>query len=350
MIMTAPPTPPTIAGAQVAFLETLIGKSPHTVHTYKTALGRFSQYLAERGIAVELVTPPDLPADVLEAFYIWCVQAYGRAARPTQSTYVAGVRAYFRYLERRGWGPRGTSFEALRAGLREVMGRGAYRTPRVDPALALIVTHVDSLPAPPQGDPQQQRARLELLRDKALIRTLFCTGMRRAEVASLNRADVGDGRLDEALITGKGDKERVVFFDEPALRSIRLYLAARADSYAPLFVRHDNGRPRDPGPGGRRYRLSTQTIWTTVTRYARACEVPATPHAFRHSKASVMLNAGANLSEVQDILGHASPETTKRIYAHYERATLRDAFHRYSVSAEELAARAQKTREGQPLG
>ena len=66
--------------------------------------------------------------------------------------------------------------------------------------------------------------------------------------------------------------------------------------------------------------------------------VPATTHHFRHSKASVLLNRGASLSEVQDILGHASPETTKRIYAHYQTQHLRDAFDRYSASAEELVA------------
>ena len=66
--------------------------------------------------------------------------------------------------------------------------------------------------------------------------------------------------------------------------------------------------------------------------------MPATTHHFRHSKASVLLNRGASLSEVQDILGHASPETTKRIYAHYETQHLRDAFDRYSATPEELIA------------
>jgi site-specific recombinase XerD len=66
--------------------------------------------------------------------------------------------------------------------------------------------------------------------------------------------------------------------------------------------------------------------------------VQASPHHFRHAKASTLLNRGASLSEVQDILGHASPDTTKRIYAHYQVEHLREAFERYSASAEELAA------------
>ena len=168
--------------------------------------------------------------------------------------------------------------------------------------------------------------------------TLFCSGMRREEVSRLDRFDVEDGWADRALITGKGEKERVVFFDEPTQAAIRAYLEARADTLAPLFLRHDNRRGPTAGHGGERWRLSPQSVWAIVKRYARAVGVPATTHHFRHSKASVLLNRGAALSEVQDILGHASPDTTKRIYAHYQTQHLRDAFDRYSASAEELVA------------
>ncbi len=76
-----------------------------------------------------------------------------------------------------------------------------------------------------------------------------------------------------------------------------------------------------------------------VKQYAAAVGVNASPHAFRHDKASVLLNQGAKLSEVQDILGHASPETTKKIYAHYETAHLREAFDRFSVPPEARVGR-----------
>ena len=161
--------------------------------------------------------------------------------------------------------------------------------------------------------------------------------MRRQEVTRLNRQDIQEGQARQALITGKGDKERLVFFDEPALAAIRAYLEARADPHAPLFLRHDLGRGKAPGPGGRRWRLSPKGVWDVVKRHAAAVGVRASTHDFRHAKASVMLNRGAKLSEVQDILGHASPETTKRIYAHYEVSHLRDVFDRFSATAEELA-------------
>jgi site-specific recombinase XerD len=238
-------------------------------------------------------------------------------------------------------------FEELRDNVREVMGRVPYRTPRIDRRLVLIVTHVDGLELP-SADLYGGAARLEVLRDRALVRTLFTTGMRREEAANLTRADVQDGHARQALITGKGSKERLVFFDDLALAAIRAYLEARADRWPSLFLRHDLGRGKQPGPGGRRWRLSPKGVWDVVRRHAATVGVDASPHDFRHAKASVMLNRGAKLSEVQDILGHASPETTKKIYAHYEVSHLRDVFDRYSASAEELAEALSDTTSVEP--
>jgi site-specific recombinase XerD len=336
MSLASPPPNPecSISAARRDFEDSLAGKSPQTARCYATGLDRFFEYLRERGFDPAAHATTALPADALDRFYVWLVRRHGRAARATHLTYLAGARAFYRFLERRGLTPPGVTMERLRAGLREVMGRPpGYRTPRIDRRLPEIVTYVDSLPLPGGGSAAARRRRLTLLRDRALIRTLYCTAMRRAEVAALNRTDVQDGHADQALITGKGEKERVVFFDEGTLAAIRTYLEARQDHYLPLFIRHDTGRGQ-PGPQGTRYRLTTQTIWNVVKRYARAIGIDASPHDFRHDKASLLLNRGAKLSEVQDILGHASPETTKKIYAHYETAHLREAFDRYSLPPE----------------
>ncbi|HLH21777.1 MAG TPA: tyrosine-type recombinase/integrase [Chloroflexota bacterium] len=334
---------PALADALAAFAASLRGKSPHTAHTYATALDRFTEYLAERGVTEGTPTAA-LPADALESYYAWLVRRYGRTARATHSTYLAGARAFLRFLERRRWGSRAATYEQLREGLRAVVGRASYRTPRVDQGLPLVVTYALELPLPaPTG--HNDARRLELLRDRALLLTLYGTGLRRAEVAALNRADVDDGWADRALVVGKGSKERVVFFDPDSLAAIRTYLAARADRYVPLFLRHDKGRGKARA-GGENYRLSTQSIYNVVRHYADAAGVRASPHAFRHQKASVLLNAGAQLAEVQDLLGHASPDTTKRIYAHYETSHLKDAFDRYSVPAADLA-RAVRRRRGE---
>jgi site-specific recombinase XerD len=325
-----------LPAAEERFIASLAGRSLQTVKTYRSALARLHEYLESTGVEPAAFGTSEIRGDLLERFYLWLARVYGRDDRFTIATYVAGARAFLRFCARRHLLSPGVSFEELRDNVREVMGRASYRTPRIDSRLVLIVTHVDGLPLPP-AEQYGGQPRLELLRDRALIRTLFTTGMRREEVANLTRADVQDGHARQALITGKGSKERIVFFDDQALQAIRAYLEARADKLGPLFLRHDLGRGHAPGPGGRRWRLSPKGVWDVVKRYAAAVGVEASTHDFRHAKASVMLNRGAKLSEVQDILGHASPETTKKIYAHYEVSHLRDVFDRYSATAEELA-------------
>jgi site-specific recombinase XerD len=330
------------------FLATLGGKSPRTHSTYQTGLGHFREFLCTGG-PVEEWRPTTLGPTILEEFYAWLVRQHGRQRRATIATYSAALRAFVRFLARRGLLSPSVTYEQMRENVRAVMGRASYKTPRIDRRLPLLVTHVTSLPLPPAEERGGVR-RLELLRDQALMLTLFCSGMRRDEVARLDRFDVQDGWGDRALITGKGEKERVVFFDATTQAAIRAYLEARNDTLAPLFLRHDNHRGRSAGHGGERWRLSPQSVWGVVKRYARKVGVPATTHHFRHSKASVLLNRGAALSEVQDILGHASPETTKRIYAHYQTQHLRDAFDRYSASAEELVSELPKGRMTGPAG
>ncbi|HEX9015535.1 MAG TPA: tyrosine-type recombinase/integrase [Chloroflexota bacterium] len=328
--------PPAIQAEIDLFVRSLAGKSPATINTYRNALARFLDFLGESHVPAGHLAA-SLPADILEQFYAWLVDNYGRERRATTTTYVAGVRAFFRFLARRRLLSPDTSFEQVRAGLQEVMGKGSYKTPRIDRGLPLIVLYVNQVPLPEPVSERARTKRLETFRDRAIIHTLFSTGMRREEVSRLDRQDLEDGYASQALITGKGDKERVVFFSEEALAAIREYLVERSDHYTPLFIRHDRRRGQ-PLRGGQNFRLAPRGIWWIVKTYASLAGVDATTHDFRHSKASTMLNRGAKLSEVQDILGHSSPETTKKIYAHYEVSHLRSAFERYSATAEELAA------------
>ncbi|HLH27045.1 MAG TPA: tyrosine-type recombinase/integrase [Chloroflexota bacterium] len=334
------PSTPTWTRASEAFLASLAGRSPRTRATYASGLRRFVEYLQTRHLDPDTLLADEVPLSFVEEYHAWLIDQFGRERRPTVVTYLAALRALCRFLDRRGWAAPDATYERVRERLAEVVGRGQYRTPRIDRRLPLIVTTADELALPPSGDAAR---RLTLLRDRALLHVLYSSGMRRAEVSRLDRDDLEDGWRGEALITGKGDKERVVFLSDEALAAVRRYLAERNDGYAPLFLRHDRGRGR-PGPRGERYRLSPQSIWGIVGAYARLAGVRATPHAFRHTKASVMLNRGAKLSEVQDILGHASPETTKRIYAHYEVAHLREAFDRFSASPSELVANLGRAR------
>src|SRR5438477_6160062 len=212
------------------FLDSLGGKSPKTYTTYQTGLARFREFLEARG-QLAAWQPASLGPTVLEDFYGWLVRRHSRERRATVATYSAGLRAFVRFLARRALLPAGVTYEQMRENVREVMGRGSYKTPRIDRSLPLLVTHVLGLPLPPPGERGGIR-RLEVLRDRALIMTLFCTGMRRQEASRLDRFDIEDGHADRALITGKGDKERVVFFDADTLAAIRAYIQARGEQLA----------------------------------------------------------------------------------------------------------------------
>lgn len=327
---------PTVAEAEGLFLASIRTYPPRTVDTYRSGMQRFDHFLSVAGIDPFTMTADEaqLPEDVLEHFYRWLYDA--GYSRGSIDTYIGGAKAFWRFVTAKRLVPPRFSYDAMRDGLRMTMGKHRVRTPRIDPNLPRIVTYVDELPLLPL-EQWDGAARLTLLRDRALLHVLFYSGMRRAEVASLNRGDVLDGTAREALITGKGDKERLAWFDADSLAAIRAYLEARADNQRPLFLRHDNRRGA-PGPAGERWRLSLQSVWGIVKTYAAAVGVTATPHHFRHLKASTLLNRGASLSEVQDVLGHASPLTTKQIYAHYQPQVLRAAVERYSASADDLVA------------
>jgi site-specific recombinase XerD len=331
--------PATVVEAGEAFLVTLRGKSPRTTSTYRTCLHVFQDFLAESDY--DRMATTELPVDVLEQFYLWLVKEFGRDNPATINTYIAGTRAFFRHMERIGQGPIGTTYERIRSGLREIMARTHYKAPVPDEGLPLVVLRVNEALA---NLPNDVKERLILLRDRAILNVLYTTGMRREEVTRLDRRDIGDGWKPAVIITGKGDKQRVVFFDDDTLRHVRAYLAERADGYTPLFIQHGPARGR-PRRGASDHRLSPQSVWKTVRRWSKLAGVDISTHDFRHTKATTLLNMGAPLEMVQDLLGHTSPATTKTIYAHYSREKLEQAFHEYSLSAADLARRRKEAHE-----
>ena len=263
--------------------------------------------------------------------------------------YLAAAKSFLQFLQRRELLAPSVNYLRMVDGLKQVLPRNAnsYDTPHVDrQGLPEIVRVALAAPVPevvvttdPKAKAASQQQRLEVLRDKAVILTLWATGMRRAEVAELTRKQVADGRQAEAIIRGKGRKERNVWFDELTLAAIVTYLKERGDTYQPLFLRHDRARG-EPGAGGKHYRLSAIAVWQIVKKWgARAGTPTAKTHDFRHAKATNMLNRGAKLEEVQDILGHASPVTTKQIYAHYAKSHLAEVNTRYSLSVAEVLAK-----------
>jgi site-specific recombinase XerD len=372
----APALPPdtTVACGVCLFLKTLKGQSVQTYKTYRVGCRIFMYFLYASGQGdPSALAVTGLQPLVLEDYYLWLVDRYSRSKRMTVSGYMAGPRNLFAYLARRDLTPSHIQYAKMTGGLARLAGRGGYKTPRVDftetrklaeymyrlkvPSLEEVTAAVHSpqeagVAPGPDWPPVLQKhlltakrklsqteialRRQELLRDRALILTLYTTGMRREELSRLNRADLREGRLEEVLITGKGDKERVVFFDQPTLQVIIEYLKARNDAYQPLFIQHRASRGQ-PKAGGANFRLSPFSVWAVVQKWAGEIGVAVNPHDFRHALATTMLNNGAQLGEVQDVLGHASPVTTKMIYAHYERKTLRASVNKHRVGVGQLA-------------
>lgn len=166
------------------------------------------------------------------------------------------------------------------------------------------------------------------IRDRAILETLFSTGLRVSELAALNCDTINLSR-GEFGILGKGGKERVVFISDSAKFCLERYLSLRKDTFKPLFIRFQG--KVDPSNGGEAMRLTARSIERVVEKYVKALglSVKATPHTLRHSFATDLLINGADIRSVQEMLGHSNISTTQ-IYTHVTNAHLKDvhkSFH-----------------------
>lgn len=164
------------------------------------------------------------------------------------------------------------------------------------------------------------------LRDRAILESFFSTGMRIAELASLNLeqfANIKDKNDYELVIIGKGSKPRTVYFSQRALSWLRKYLESRKDKEKPLFIHYQSRKDAQP-------RLTPRSIERIVKKYAISAGVPTftTPHTLRHSYATDMLNQGVDLRSIQEFLGHQNISTTQ-IYTHVTNKQLRDIHRKF---------------------
>jgi len=158
------------------------------------------------------------------------------------------------------------------------------------------------------------------LRDRGLIELLFSTGLRLAELCSLNKPQVNLAS-GEFPVVGKGGRTRLVFLSRKAREFLTAYFNKRNDDFVPVFIRHGHG-------GGDR--LSTRAIQYLIAKYAQKAQLPVkvTPHVLRHSYATDLLTNGADLRSVQELLGHKNIATTQ-IYTHVTDRRLQEVYSRY---------------------
>ena len=164
------------------------------------------------------------------------------------------------------------------------------------------------------------------LRDRAILESLFSTGLRIAELVALNReqfANLKNKKDLELGIIGKGQHPRTVYFSERALEWIKKYLATRDDKNKTLFIHYRARHDSDA-------RLTSRSIERIVKKYALLSGVPffTTPHTLRHSMATDLLTQGVDLRTIQEFLGHKNIVTTQ-IYTHVTNKRLRDVHRQY---------------------
>ncbi len=172
-------------------------------------------------------------------------------------------------------------------------------------------------------------SKLAGLRDKAILEVLFSTGLRVSELVALNREQVDIDRGEFGVI-GKGRRPRVVFLSPAAQEHLRRWLDKRPDKYSPIFINLSKNHPATLSPDGEELRLTTRAVQQIVDKYARQVHLPIklSPHGIRHSFATDLLTNGANLRDVQEMLGHKNIVTTQ-IYTHITQPQLRQAHRLY---------------------
>lgn len=277
-------------------------KSPRTVSTYLRDLRALRDFLEEK----------KLPADAARVDVVMLRAYLGSVIRTSEPATMArkmsALRSFFRYLEQRGV-VRDNPAVALRP---PRIKRSAPRFLTVDETLKVVES-------PSHDEGREDRL---VSRDRAILELMYAAGVRVSELAGLDLDHIDLGERSGRVI-GKGDKERRIFFGEEAARALAAWLVDRPscvdahgaqDGHALFLSRFGS-------------RLTVRQIQNVVRRYGSlgADRADLHPHALRHSAATHLLDAGADLRGIQEMLGHASLSTTQR-YTHVSLDRLMEAY------------------------
>ncbi len=307
-----------------------------TIRNYEHYLGRFSGWAAANGVG----SPAEITIDTVRSYRLWLnrqtTTPSGRSERGatatagtplkrvTQNYHVIAVRALLKYLAKR-------DVPTLAADKIE-LGKTALRTVEfLNPDECdrlLAAAGVDGSPetAGAAASANSGTPRFADARDRAILEMLFSTGLRVSELTALDTDHVNLER-GEFMVRGKGDKPRLVFLSEGAAVWIARYLTARGTPMKPLFTRSNVAKAE---PDGSDLRLGPRSIQRIVKKYATRAGIvkDISPHTLRHSFATDLLQNGADIRSVQQMLGHASITTTQ-VYTHVTDRQLRSVHQRF---------------------
>ena len=274
--------------------------SPLTLSAYRQDLLAFMTFVCQRKAyaSIEELSPDLFTVDVLRAY----LRSLRGQAAASMQRHMAVLRSFFSYL--------------CRVGLMEENPARLLPLPKKEQRLPkfLYYSEVEALLAAPDT------SSLSGKRDKAILELLYAAGLRVAEISSLNCGAIDFDR-GYVLVLGKGAKERWEPVHDLALQAIRSYLDARlavgqpAEKKDPLFLNNRGGR------------LSTRSYRNILNKYVQQIALikKISPHALRHTFATHLLDQGADIRAVQELLGHASVRTTQ-IYTHVSKEKLRQMY------------------------
>ena len=275
-----------------------------TVRDYRHYLTRFSQWLSPTSLSPSV---KKIDLETVKKYRLYLAHlSRGQGltlSRQTQAYHVIALRSFLRWLIKNDY---------------EALSPDKIDLPKME-SRSLKFLDADQLTRLLN---QPSVGNIRGLRDKTILETLFSTGLRVSELVGLNRETINLERREFGVI-GKGRKARVVFLSESAADWLGRYLKERLDSWKPLFIRYP--KKVDPAVDGEKMRLSVRSIQRIVEKYVKKAKLPmkATPHSLRHSFATDLLIAGADIRSVQEMLGHKNISTTQ-IYTHVTNKQLRE--------------------------
>lgn len=263
--------------------------SAHTLLNYKLDLEEFAVFAGG-------VSAANMEYPLLRRFL---AELRAKSLKPRSvSRKLSALRSFFRFLQREG--------------VVEKNPAALVVTPKLDKVLPHFMTEDEAeklIDEPKEG-------KLADSRDKALFETMYSSGLRVSELVGLNISDV-DLISNLVKVLGKGKKERIVPVGDKAVEAIRHYMAQRGGDHGPLFLNKSKGR------------LSARSVRNIINKHMvkAALAQKVHPHMFRHSFATHMLNRGADLRSVQELLGHVNLSTTQ-VYTHLSTERLKNMYNK----------------------
>lgn len=274
------------------FLEHLIHErnmSPHTLRNYASDLAQFRDYLCS------IEKRPDVDIKDIDRLTIreWMASLHNDHKKASVARKLASLRTFFQFL--------------IREGVVDVNPAKLVATPKIERKLPNHLSMEDAVRFIETPDTNTDLGR----RDRAIIEFLYATGIRVGEMVSINLKDI-DFRERLVRVTGKRKKQRIVPFHEHALQALMHYLAETR----PAFLNNCAISTRDPQAVFLNYqgtRITTRSVGRMVDKYIKQCADihNISPHSLRHSFATHLLDQGADLRDIQELLGHALLSTTQ---------------------------------------